>query len=274
MFVSWEYILHDNLFSIDFNFTTMRPNISNCHALPGTLVMFDGADGSGKTTQIQMLKKLLEKEGKTVTVSEWKSAPIIGEFLTSNEALKKSDERILPETNLFLQAADLLYRIEREVIPALKKNHIVILDRGLQTLIVRGLMIGMTEEQLKTGLLWWRNTIYKELFDKATTVHVNVDLETSLSRLRKRAQVENGNGKEGTLLSLHFINLLVYASDGKKMTRHDKKMFIKKTQEKIIETYNEVFSTSKNKHHIELNGNSKKKELKKELKQTIVDKIM
>ncbi len=107
----------------------MRPNISNCHALPGTLVIFEGADGSGKTTQILELKKLLEKEGHEVTVSSWKTAPIIGNFLAANESLKKVDERILPETSVFMQSADLLYRIEREVIPALKKNHIVILDR-------------------------------------------------------------------------------------------------------------------------------------------------
>lgn len=40
----------------------MRPNISNCHALPGTLIIFEGADGSGKTTQVKMLKQLLEEE--------------------------------------------------------------------------------------------------------------------------------------------------------------------------------------------------------------------
>jgi thymidylate kinase len=40
----------------------MRPNISNCHALPGTLIIFEGADGSGKTTQIRALEKLLKKE--------------------------------------------------------------------------------------------------------------------------------------------------------------------------------------------------------------------
>lgn len=73
-----------------------------------------------------------------------------------------------------MQAADMLYRLEREVIPALKKNHIVIMDRGMETLIVRGLMIGMSLDQLKDGLLWWRNTIYKELFDKAITVELTI----------------------------------------------------------------------------------------------------
>ncbi len=99
----------------------MRPNISNCHALPGTLIVFEGADGSGKTTQVKTLKKMLEKEGHTVTVSSWKTAPILGDFLQTNESLKKFDERILPETSLFMQSADLLYRIEREVIPAMKR---------------------------------------------------------------------------------------------------------------------------------------------------------
>ena len=168
----------------------MRPNISNCHALPGTLLVFEGADGSGKTTQVKTLKKMLEKAGHEVTVSSWKSAPILGDFLQTNESLKKFDERILPETSLFMQSADLLYRIEREIIPAMKRGHIVILDRGLQTLIVRGLMIGMTEDQLRTGLLWWRNSIYKELFDRAHTIHITVDSETSLTRLTKRAYKE------------------------------------------------------------------------------------
>ena len=72
----------------------MRPNISNCHALPGTLIIFEGADGSGKTTQIQVLRKLLEKEGKKVTISSWKSAPILGDFLKANEALKKKSTNV------------------------------------------------------------------------------------------------------------------------------------------------------------------------------------
>jgi thymidylate kinase len=259
----------------------MRPNISNCHALPGTFIIFEGADGSGKTTQVKTLKKMLEKEGHEVTVSSWKTAPILGNFLTTNESLKKFDERILPETSLFMQSADLLYRIEREVIPAMKRGHIVILDRGLHTLIVRGLMIGMTEEQLRTGLLWWRNSIYKELFDKAHTIHITVDTETSLNRLTKRAWKEKQkflkkwekDKMDGTLLALHFINTLVYAPDGKKMTRSDKKGFIRKTQSQIIDTYTSVFQSDKSKA-IEIDGMQKTGDIADNLKKQVLEMII
>ncbi len=259
----------------------MRPNISNCHALPGTFIVFEGADGSGKTTQVKTLKKMLEKEWHDVTVSSWKTAPILGDFLTTNESLKKFDERILPETSLFMQSADLLYRIEREVIPAMKRGHIVILDRGLHTLIVRGLMIGMSEEQLKTGLLWWRNSIYKELFDRAHTIHITVDSETSLKRLTKRAWKEKqkymkGGSKEkmdGTLLTLHFINTLVYSPDGKKMTRSDKKAFIRNTQSQIIDNYTNVFQSEKHKT-IEIDGMQKTKDIAASLKWQVLEMII
>lgn len=115
--------------------------------------------------------------------------------MMANEALKKMDERILPETGLFFQSADLLYRIEREVIPALKQNHIVIMDRGIHTLIVRGMMIGMSDTQLRTGLLWWRNSIYKELFDKAITIHITISQEESIKRIQKRALKEKNGDK-------------------------------------------------------------------------------
>ena len=125
------------------------------------------------------------------------------------------------------------------------------MDRGLQTLIVRGLMIGMSEHQVRDGLLWWRNSIYHELFDRATTVEITVSLEESLKRLQKRAIQEGKKSgtkvrkTEGTLLALDVINSLVYSAEGKKMTRNDKKVFIRKTQGSIIDTYVKVFANEK-----------------------------
>lgn len=260
----------------------MRPNISNCHALPGTLIVFEWSDGSGKSTQIQALKKSLEKEGKLVAVSSWKSAPVLSSFMHQNESLTKFRARVLPETSLFMQAADLLYRIEREIIPALKQGKIVLMDRWIQTLLVRGLMIGMTDTQIRHGLLWWRNTIYKELFDMAHTVYFTVSPEESLRRLQIRSTQEQKEilGKkfkktklDGTLLALHFINSLVYASDGKKMTRNDKKVFIEDTQRKIIDTYIRVFQ-DETLPYTEIDALQTKKVILNSLRRQVVDALL
>lgn len=260
----------------------MRPNISNCHALPGTLIIFEWSDGSGKSTQIQALKKSLEKEGKLVAVSSWKSAPVLSSFMHQNESLTKFQARILPETSLFMQSADLLYRIEREIIPALKQGKIVLMDRWIQTLLVRGLMIGMTDTQIRHGLLWWRNTIYKELFDMAHTVYFTVSPEESLRRLQIRSTQEQKEilGKkftktklDGTLLALHFINSLVYASDGKKMTRNDKKVFIEETQRKIIDTYIRVFQ-DETLPYTEIDALQTKKAILNSLRKQVVDTLL
>jgi ABC-type transporter MlaC component len=111
-------------------------------------------------------------------------------------------------------------------------------------------MLGMSEHQLRDGLLWWRNTIYKELFDKAITLELTITLDESLGRLKRRALSRTDLSKkrrkeEGTLLGLDFINSLVYSPEGKKMTRNDKRQFIKKTQNDIIETYKQVFKAEK-----------------------------
>ena len=100
----------------------------------------------------------------------------------------------------------------------------------------------MSVHQLRDGLLWWRNTIYKELFDKGITIELTIGLDESLKRLKKRAMKEDTSltkaekKAEGTLLWLDFINSLVYSPEGKKLTRNDKRQFIKKTQNDIIET--------------------------------------
>lgn len=196
-----------------------------------------------------------------------------------NESLNKFADRILPETSLFMQMADFLYRIEREIIPALKQGHVVLLDRGIQTLLVRGIMIGMSETQLYSGLLWWKNSIYKELFDNSKVIYLTANADESLRRLQKRTikEYKAMYGKkfdktkyDGTLLTLHFINTLVYAPDGKKMTRNDKKTFIRDTQNTIIETYKRVFQDETG-SYLEIDGMLGKQKLASTLKKHVVD---
>lgn len=59
---------------------------------------------------------------------------------------------------------------------------------------------------------------------------------------------------------MHFIDSVVYAPDGKKMTRNDKKEFVHQTQSRIIQTYIDVFREEKF-PYIEIDGNLSLKEL-------------
>lgn len=78
---------------------------------------------------------------------------------------------------------------------------------------------------------------------------------------------------DGTLLALHFINTLVYAPDGKKMTRSDKKEFIRKTQSQIIDTYRAVFQSDKSKA-IEIDGMLKTRDISENLKRQVLEMII
>lgn len=247
----------------------MRPNITHVNDFSGKLFILEGADGAGKSSQAKQLKKILKDEGLSVVISGWKTAPIIGEFLKSNEMMK-AEMIITPEANLFLQAADLLYRIEREVIPALMAGKVVILDRGVETLIVRGMMIGMSEMQLKTGLLWFRNSVYKELFDRAEMIFIDTSLDISMERLKERAE-ENKHEEGGTLLSMHRINNLVYSMKGDPLTKADKRRMMIATQKQVIESYRAVCTPVA---RLTINGDLDKKDITASIFAAISDSLM
>lgn len=104
--------------------------------------------------------------------------------------------------------------------------------------------------------------------------------DESLKRIQKRTlreqRVFQKGGKkkeEGTLLALHFIDSLVYAPDGNKMTRNDKKTFIHATQSQIINTYNKVFKEEP-RPYIELDGSLTISETAKNLQGKVIDMIL
>jgi hypothetical protein len=78
---------------------------------------------------------------------------------------------------------------------------------------------------------------------------------------------------DGTLLTLHFINTLVYAPDGKKMTRQDKKEFVRNTQSQIISNYATVFQSEKAKV-IQIDGIQKTKDIALILKNEVLEMII
>ncbi len=103
--------------------------LPNGQKLPGKLFVVEGIDGSGKSTQLDLLRKWLIGEGYCVAFSEWNSSPIVGE----TTRLGKKKKMLTPLTFSLIHAADFADRMERQMLPALKAGTVVLADRYIYT---------------------------------------------------------------------------------------------------------------------------------------------
>ena len=103
------------------------------HRFPGRLFVVEGLDGSGKSTQLQLLKYWLEGEGYSVIESSWNSSKLVKE--TTKKAKEK--QMFTPTTFSLLHATDFADRIEREIIPPLQAGALVLCDRYIYTAFAR-----------------------------------------------------------------------------------------------------------------------------------------
>ena len=113
--------------------------------LGGKLIVVEGADGSGRSTQIAELVDWLETCGRpTVQVGLKRST------LVSSELEKAQHGNVLSRTTLSLfYATDFADQLGNIIIPALKAGFIVLADRYIYTLMARDLVRGMDEQWLK-----------------------------------------------------------------------------------------------------------------------------
>jgi dTMP kinase len=113
--------------------------------LGGKLIVVEGSDGSGRSTQIAHLVEWLETGGRaTVQVGLKRST------LVSAELEKAQEGNVLSRTTLSLfYATDFADQVENIIVPALKAGFIVLADRYIYTLMARDMVRGMDEKWLK-----------------------------------------------------------------------------------------------------------------------------
>jgi dTMP kinase len=117
----------------------------NPEELSGKLIVVEGADGSGRSTQIAQLVSWLETSGRpTVQVGLKRST------LVSEELERAQEGNILSRTTLGLfYATDFADQLENIILPALRAGFIVLADRYIYTLMARDMVRGMNEAWLK-----------------------------------------------------------------------------------------------------------------------------
>ena len=94
---------------------------------PGVFIVFEGIDGSGKSTHIKLLAKELKGRGHQVLQTFEPSRDRIGTFI--RRYAERNGERLTPETETLLFAADRYEHVKQEIAPALKRGYVVISDR-------------------------------------------------------------------------------------------------------------------------------------------------
>ena len=138
---------------------------------PGRLVAVEGLDGSGKSTQIYLLKRWLELEGLKVYFSEWNSS----ELVKSATSKGKKRELLTPTTFSLIHATDFADRYERHLVPLLRAGYIVLCDRYIFTAFARDVVRGCPPE--------WVRGIYNFAALPDLTFFFKSDLEVSLKRI-------------------------------------------------------------------------------------------
>lgn len=140
---------------------------------PGKLIAVEGLDGSGKSTQIYLVKRWLELRNLKVLFTEWNSSVIV------KGATKKGKKRNLltPTTFSLIHCTDFADRYERQILPLLRAGYIVLADRYIYTAFARDVVRGCDRE--------WVRKMYGFAVKPDISFFFRLPLETALGRILK-----------------------------------------------------------------------------------------
>lgn len=145
----------------------------------GLFITFEGGDGCGKTTQIELLDKYLQSKGYKTLVTREPGAKGLG--IKLREILLNYDGEVSPTCESFLFLADRAQHVDCIIKPALEEGVIVLCDRHTDsTVAYQGYGRGLDLEQIHK-----LNNIATSGLKPDLTIVLDVDVETSQSRVGK-----------------------------------------------------------------------------------------
>ena len=137
----------------------------------GLLVVIEGTDGSGKSTQLELLKRSIQDKSYGVMVSEWKTSRLIANVIDD----AKEHNLLNATTYSLLYAADFADRLENQIIPALKSGFIVLLDRYYYTALARDVVRGQD--------INWVKNLYDYAPEPDLIFYLDMPVEVLLKRI-------------------------------------------------------------------------------------------
>jgi dTMP kinase len=144
----------------------LRPNDTK-----GKLIVVEGIDGSGKSTQIDLLHKWLLSKGYSVYFSEWNSSALVK---STTKAAKKA-QSFTPATFSILHCTDFADRWENSIYPLLKAGVIVVADRYAFTAFARDVARGNDPQ--------WVRDMYSFAIKPDVALYFRVPLDIAVERI-------------------------------------------------------------------------------------------
>jgi dTMP kinase len=139
--------------------------------LKGKLFVVEGLDGSGKSTQIRLLRRWLELEGHPVFFTEWNSSEVVK--VVTRKA--KKENLLSPTTFSLIHCTDFADRYERQILPLLHAGYIVLCDRYIYTAFARDGVRGCDKT--------WLRSLYDFAVTPDATFFFDLPTEVALKRI-------------------------------------------------------------------------------------------
>lgn len=170
--------------------------------LSGNLIVVEGADGSGRSTQISLLTEWLESEGFAVETMGLRRSYLVGEDIDGLLA----ENAVTRLTLALMYSTDFFDQLERRILPALRSGLIVLADRYIFTLIARAAVRGISRDYL--------HGIYEIALRPDLTFWLNVRPEIAFDREFKKSQTISywESGRDMSLSNDLFQSFIRYQS--------------------------------------------------------------
>ncbi len=143
----------------------------------GALIVFEGGDGAGKSTQIRLLRAAIERVGKDAVITREPGGTAIGEGIRE-VLLSRGSDAMSDRTEALLYAAARAQHVDEVITPALEKGAVVLCDRFVDSSIVyQGIARGLGEEEVVELNRWATGGLQADL-----TILLDVDPAEGLRR--------------------------------------------------------------------------------------------
>jgi len=143
----------------------------NLGDLAGKLIVIEGTDGAGRSTQINLLKPWLEEQGHAVLDTGMTRSPLAGDGIRR----AKEGNNLGRVTQSLFYATDFIDRLENEIAPALRAGFIVLTDRYIYSLMARALVRGVDPA--------WIRSIYSVALKPDAVFYLRVGVEQLIPRV-------------------------------------------------------------------------------------------